>query len=144
MKDILAALLESAKNTGSKFQEKATEVGQAAVDNTVQAIERWLEEFPKIESYNLKVTNFSFVMRISPSLEVEMRGEHASFSPERIAQILAENKSGSLTGMIFTAIKTTYRLHAKISSTREDPLIVKIRLSLSPEISVFIGKPRIA
>lgn len=143
MKDTFKSLLESAMSTGSKLQEKASAVGQAAVDNTVQAIEKWLEEFPKIESYGLKVTNFSFVMKISPSLEVEMRGKHSSFPPERLAEILAENKSGSLTGMIFTAIKTTYRLHAKVSTTCDDPLIVKIRLSLSPEIAVFIGAPRV-
>ena len=143
MKDTLKALIESAKNTGAMFQDKFTEVGQVALDNTVQAIEKWLEEFPKIESYGLKVANFSFVMRISPSLEVEMRGTNADFPPERIAEILAENKSTSLTGMIFSAIKTTYRLHAKISPTPVDPLIVKIKLSISPEISVFIGTPRV-
>jgi hypothetical protein len=43
--------------------------------------------------------------------------------------------------MVFSAIKTAYRLHAKIAQTLEEPLIVKIRLSLSPEISVFVGKP---
>ena len=143
MKDAFKSFLDSAKSTGSMFQEKASTLGQAAVDNTVQTIEKWLEEFPKIESYDLKVTNFSFVMRISPSLEVELRGKHESFSPERLVQILAENKSSSLTGMIFTAVKTTYRLHNKIASTKDDPLIVKIRLAISPEIAVFIGAPKV-
>lgn len=140
MKDTLNNLFETAKNAGSMLREKATEVGQGAVDSTIAAIEKWLEEFPRIEAYGLKVSGFSFIMRISPSLEVELKGKHADFGPERLDAILAENKTTSLTGMLFTAIRTAYRLHGKIAQAPQDPLIVKIRLSLSPEISVFIGK----
>jgi len=43
--------------------------------------------------------------------------------------------------MVFSAIKTAYRLHGKIAKTLKEPLIVKIRLSISPEISVFVGRP---
>jgi hypothetical protein len=113
MKESLKNLLQTVKDTGSLVQEKTSAMGQAAVDST-----------------------------ISPSLEVEMRGKHVDFPPDRIAAILAEHKSSSLTGMIFSAVKTTYRLHSKIAPVKEDPLIVKIRLSLSPEISVSVGAPK--
>lgn len=140
MKEQLNTLLETARNAGTVIREKAVGVGQSAVDSTVEAIERWLEEFPRIESYGLKISSFSFIMRLSPSLDVELRGKHATFTRERLDEILAENKSTSLTGMVFTAIRTAYRLHGKIASKPQDPIIVKIRLSLSPEISVFIGE----
>lgn len=140
MKEQINTLLETARNAGSAIKEKAVGVGQGAVDSTVEAIERWLEEFPKIESYGLKISSFSFIMRLSPSLDVELRGKHSTFKKERLDEILAENKSTSLTGMVFTAIRTAYRLHGKIASKPQDPIIVKIRLSLSPEISVFIGE----
>lgn len=143
MKEKINALLETAQQAGNLLKEKAANAGQAAVDSTVQAIEKWLEEFPRIESYGLQVSNFAFVMGLSPALEVELSGSHAVFSAEKIAAILEENKPNSLTAMIFGAIKTAYRLHDKIASTREEPLIVKIRLSLSPEISVFVGRPHI-
>lgn len=140
MKEQINTLLETARNAGSAIKEKAVGVGQSAVDSTVETIERWLEEFPKIESYGLKISSFSFIMRLSPSLDVELRGKHSAFKKERLDEILAENKSTSLTGMVFTAIRTAYRLHGKIASKPQDPIIVKIRLSLSPEISVFIGE----
>ncbi len=76
-------------------------------------------------------------------LEVELTGSHTDFPLEKLADILAENKSGSLTGMMFNAVKTAYRLHKKVAQTPEEPLIVKIRLSLSPEISVFVGRPKV-
>lgn len=141
MKEKLNALFETAQNAGAFLKDKASSAGQAALDRTISAIEKWLEEFPKIESYGLKVYNFGFVMGLSPALEVDMRGSHTSFSPEKLAEILEAHKSSSLTSMVFSAIKTTYRLHGKIAQTLEEPLIVKIRLSLSPEISVFMGKP---
>ncbi len=143
MKDKLNTLFEMAQSAGSNIREKAAAAGQAALDNTVQAIEKWLEEFPKIESYGLQVTAFSFTMGLAPSLEVELTGSHADFPPEKLTDILAENKPGSLTGMIFNAVKTAYRLHKKVAQTPEEPLIVKIRLSLSPEISVFVGRPKV-
>ena len=143
MKEHLNALFESAKLTGAALKEKANAVGQAAADSVIAAIEKWLEEFPKIEAYGLQIRTFGFTMGLSPSLEVEMVGSHADFTPERLAAILQENKSGSLTGMIFNSVKTTYKLHAKITPVPEDPLIIRIKLALSPEIAVFIGRPRV-
>ncbi len=141
MKDKLSAIFESAQQAGNILKEKTAGLSQAALDHTIAAIEKWLEEFPKIEGYELKISNFGFIMGLSPALEVEMRGSHGSFPPEKLAEILAAHKSSSLTWMVFSAIKTTYRLHGKIAQTLEEPLIVKIRLSISPEISVFVGRP---
>lgn len=145
MKDKLNidTLLEMAQNAGSQIREKAVAAGQAAMDNTVHAIEKWLEDFPKIEAYGLQVSNFSFSVGLMPALEVELSGSHFSFPPEKLSEILTENKTGSLTWMVFNAVKTAYRLHEKIARTREEPLTVKIRLSLSPEISVFVGRPNV-
>ncbi len=143
MKDHFNAMLDAAKTAGNTLREKAANAGQAAMDNTVSAIEKWLEEFPKISSYGLDVSNFAFTMGLSPSLEVELKGAHSDFPPDRLTQIIGENKTGSLTGMIFTAVRTTYKLHRKIAPKPEELLIVKIKLALSPEIMVVIGRPRV-
>lgn len=144
MKETFSSLLDTARHAGEKIREATNAAGQAVADKTLQTIENWLEEFPRIESYGLQITNFAFKMGLSPSLDTEFTGSHYSFPKERLAEILAENKATSLTGMVFNAIKTAYYLHGKIASTLEEPLIVKIKLSLTPEISVFIGKPDIA
>jgi hypothetical protein len=143
MKDSISSLFESAKNAGAFIKEKAAAASQATMDSILHSIEKWLEEFPKIESYGLQIRNFGFIMGLSPALEVEMVGSKDSFPPERLNEIIAENKSTSLTGMIFSAIRTTYKLHAKVAQEPEDPLIIKIRLSISPEIAVYIGRPRV-
>lgn len=143
MKEQLNHLFQTAKEAGSRIREKAAAAGQATVDSVVSSIEKWLEEFPKLESYGLKLSTFAFSMSISPSLEVEFSGKSSEFPPERLAGILAENKPASLTGMVFSAVKTAYRLHRKIAETPDELLLIKIRLALSPEISVFVGRPRV-
>ena len=140
MKDTFSSFFE---NASSMLREKAADAGQAAWDKTIQAIEKWLEEFPKLEGYGLRVSNFGFVVGISPALEVELQGEHANFSTERLNKILAENKTTSLTGMVFNAVRTAYRLHAKIAKAPSEHLTVRLRLAITPEISVFLGKPRV-
>ncbi|MEO6038320.1 MAG: hypothetical protein ABIQ93_07905 [Saprospiraceae bacterium] len=140
MKDAFSNFFE---NAGTLLREKAAGAGQAAWDTTLQAIEKRLEEFPKLEGYGLRVSNFAFVVGLSPALEIELRGEHAAFPPERLTAILAENKSTSLVGMVFSAVRTAYRLHAKIAIMPDDVLTVRLRLAIAPEISVFIGRPRV-
>ncbi len=140
MKDSFSNFFE---NASSLLREKANDAGQAAWDKTIQAIEKWLEEFPRLEAYGLRVSNFGFVVGISPALEVELQGEHSSFPPARLAAILAENKPTSLVGMIFNAVRTAYRLHAKIAKAPSEQLTVRLRLAITPEISVFLGKPRV-
>ncbi|MCY7330500.1 MAG: hypothetical protein LH618_18260 [Saprospiraceae bacterium] len=76
MKDTFSNFFE---NASSMLREKAADAGQAAWDKTMQAIEKWLEEFPRLEAYGLRVSNFGFVVGISPALEVELQGEHSSF-----------------------------------------------------------------
>lgn len=143
MKTKFNQLLDDAKSAGNKIKEKASEIGQAASDKVVTTMEHWLEEFPRIESYGLKISSFSFIMAISPKIEIEMIGSHADFSAERLDEIIAELNGSSLSAMIYKAIRTTYSLHRKVVQELEDPLIVKIRLSITPEVSVFIGRPMI-
>jgi hypothetical protein len=143
MKEQLNSLFETAKNAGSFIREKAAAAGQATMEGIMGSIEKWLEEFPKIEGYGLQIRNFGFTVAISPCLEVEMIGSRQDFPDERLNEIIAENRSTSLAGMVFSTVRTTYRLHGKVAQVPDDMLIVKIRLSISPEISVYIGRPRV-
>ncbi|HMX41138.1 MAG TPA: hypothetical protein PK971_05370 [Saprospiraceae bacterium] len=140
MKKQLENLIETAMSAGATLREKAAGVGQSAVEGTLEAIERWLEEIPRIEGYGLKVSSFTFVMRLSPSLDIEMRGKQADFSAARLDHIVAQQKTASLSGMVFTAMRTAYRLHSKVALAPHEDVVVKMRLSLSPEISVIIGE----
>ncbi len=140
MKDVFNNFFE---NASAFLRETAAGAGQVALDTTLQAIERRMEEFPKLEAYGLRLSNFAFIVGISPALEVELRGEHANFPSERVAAILAENKSTSLVGMVFSAVRTAYRLHAKIAKVPDEALTVRLRLAIAPEIAVFVGRPRV-
>lgn len=140
MKKQLDTLLETALHAGAALREKAAGVGQSAMESTLEAIEGWMEEIPRIEAYGLKMSSFAFIMRLSPSLDIELRGQHADFTPAHIDDILSRHKTTSLVGMVFTAMRTAYRLHARIAPAPQEQVVIKLRLSLSPEILVIIGE----
>lgn len=123
------------------IKAQASNIGDSAKEKTYRLIEEWLKIFPKLEIYGLEMTSFSLGVALSPSLEVELKGEHENFSAERLDEIIAENRSTTGVYSVFNTIRMTYNLHRRTYANLEDPLIVKIRIRLSPEIKVYIGKP---
>jgi hypothetical protein len=129
------------QDAGDVLKEQASNLGENAREKSYQLIEDWLQVFPKLEIYGLEITSFSLGVAISPSLEVELKGSHKDFTKERIQKILNENKNNPMMGSVMNTIKTTYSLHRRIYATLKDPLIVKVKIRISPEIKVFLGEP---
>lgn len=123
------------------IKDQASNLGENAKEKSFKLIEEWLTVFPKLEIYGLEITSFALGIGLNPSLEVELIGDHKSFTKERIKKILDENVSSPALSSVFNTINTTYHLHRRIYATLKNPLIVKIKIRLSPEIKVFIGEP---
>jgi hypothetical protein len=126
---------------GDVLREQASQFGEGAKEKSYELIEEWLTVFPKLEIYGLEITSFALGVGLNPSLEVEFKGKHEDFSKERLREILAENKGKAAITSVFTTIRTAYNMHRRIYASLKDPLIVKIKIKLSPEIKVFIGEP---
>ncbi len=125
------------------IKEQASNLGEGAKERSYQLIEEWLKVFPKLEIYGLEITSFALSVALSPALEVELKGDHKDFSMERLNEIIAENRGSTAFISVFNTIRMTYTLHRKVYATLTEPLIVKIKIRLSPEIKVYIGKPLI-
>lgn len=123
------------------LREQASSFGEGAKEKSYQVIDEWLQVFPKLEVYGLEITSFSLSVAISPALEVEMAGKHEDFPKEKIQRIIRENKGNAAILSLMNTIKTTYTLHRKTYANLNDPLIVQVRIRLSPEIKVYLGKP---
>jgi len=134
-------LMRSLQGAGDMLREQANSFKEGAKDKGYQIIEDWLQIFPKLQSYGLEITSFALSAAISPSLEVELRGKNADFSQERLQQILGEVKTSTALTSVFNTIKTAYALHRRTQATLRDPLMVKIRIRISPEIKVVLGMP---
>lgn len=122
-------------------RQQANTFGDSAKERGYQVIEDWLKIFPKLEDYGFSVTSFGLSIAISPSLEVELQSTHDLFNLDRLAEIIEENKGDTALTSVFTTIKTTYNLHNRISSELRDPLILKIKVKITPEINVYLGDP---
>jgi hypothetical protein len=138
---MLDKIQKALQDVTETIKTQAGNIGDSAKEKTYRLIEEWLKIFPKLEIYGLQITSFSLGVALSPSLEVELKGAHEDFPTGRIDEILDENRGSAAMFSVFNTIKMTYNLHRQTYANLEDPLIVKIRIRLSPEIKVYIGKP---
>lgn len=134
-------LKKTLQDATDMLREQASALGEGAKEKSYQLIEDWLKIFPKLEAAGLSITSFGLSIALNPALEVELTGSHADFTPERIKQLIQENRSSTALVSVINTIKMTYAFHDKIKAERPEPLLVKIRIRLSPEIQVFIGQP---
>lgn len=125
------------------LRAQASQFGEGAKEKSFQLIEEWLTVFPKLEIYGLEIRSFALSVALSPALEVEMVGQHEDFRPERLEEIIQETRKNAALVSVFTTIRTTYNLHRRTLANLNDPLVVKIRVRLSPEIKVYLGVPLI-
>jgi len=133
-------ILSSLNELSEMVRSQASSLGEGARERSEKLIEEWLKVFPKLEVYGLKITSFALSAAISPALEVELVRKHVDFTPVRLREIMAENPRSPAILSVMNTIKTAYILHRKSYADLEDPLILKIRVRLSPEIKVYIGK----
>ena len=136
-------IVKTLQDAGETIREQAGNLGSGAKEKTYSLIDDWLKVFPQLEIYGLKVESFALGVAISPSLEVDLKGSHKDFTAERIDEILASPDSTGALRTVMSTIKTTYNLHRRIYADLQEPLIVKIRVRISPEVKVFIGEPLI-
>ena len=106
-------------------------------------IDSWLDVLPRIASYGFEIKSLAMNYSINPSMEVELLGVYEDFSIERINEIMKENKNRPAVISVFQALKTTISLQKRLNETPKEEIIIEVRVSISPEIKVFLGVPLI-
>ena len=135
---MLDDILQSARKAVSGL---ASTVGEGTRERTNQLIEDWLEIFPVLGGYGLEITSFSMALALSPSLNVELLGKHGDWTEDHIRERLAAHKGDTALTMVFTAIRTAYRLQRQTKAPLRDPLILKVIVRITPEVRVVLGQP---
>ncbi|NBC06542.1 MAG: hypothetical protein GVY26_05050, partial [Bacteroidetes bacterium] len=51
------------------LRQQAAQFGEGAKEKSYQVIEEWLQVFPKLELYGLKINSFALSVALSPALE---------------------------------------------------------------------------
>ena len=132
--------MKAIQDATDMLKEQASNIGEGAKEKSYQLIEDWLQIFPRLQQYGLRVNSFALQVAISPALEAELVGHHVEFSMDSLDAILNSCKGNPALTSVFTAIRTTYLLHSKTNLPLIEPLIVRIRIKLTPEIKVYLGK----
>lgn len=133
-------ILKTIQETGETLKQQTSQLSSGARDKAFAVIDDWLAVFPKLNAYGLVTESFAMGVAISPCLEVDLVGTHDDFTMDKLEQMIAEAEETSLRTVLST-IKTTYSLHRKIGAELREPLIVQVRIRISPEVKVFIGEP---
>jgi hypothetical protein len=144
MESMFDKIKESIQQAGEMIKEQAASLGDAAKEKGYQLIEQWIVIIPKLEELGLKVNFFSVGLSINPTLEVELSGNPADFSPARIQHIISNNTTNTPMTLLFKTMLMTYAFHQKASLPVIPPLQVKISVRLSPEIKVSFGNQSIS
>ncbi len=131
----------TAREATGMAQKAATTFTDAAKDKALSIIDGWVEILPRLETLGLENHSFGLSMGLNPSLRLELFGSAGAMTVERIDEILAENGDNNYIKLIFQAIRATVGMHNRAQANPIEPLIVQISVKLSPEITVFIGKP---
>ena len=79
--NMLEEILDSARKAVAGL---ATTVGEGTKEKTNKLIEDWLDIFPTLATYGLEITSFSMALALSPSLNVELLGQHSDWNEEAI------------------------------------------------------------
>ncbi len=128
---------------GDNLREQAGQVGEMVKDKGYRLLEGWVLAIPKLEAYGLKTTFFSAGFSVNPTLELEFQTTAAAFPMGRIDAVLAENKDQTPVHLVFTSIKAAMLLKDRSRTIPLDPLVVRVRVKLSPEIKVSFGVPAV-
>jgi hypothetical protein len=134
-------ILETIANAGEALKDQTAQLGDLAKEKGFKIIEGWVLALPKLEAYGFKTAYFSASLSVNPTLELELRASSDTFPLGRLDAILDENRDRTPANLVFTAVKTTLLLQQKARIGKLDPLIVKIRIRLTPEIKVSFGTP---
>ncbi|MCB0636136.1 MAG: hypothetical protein KDC54_05940 [Lewinella sp.] len=134
-------LMRTLQEVTEGVKQQAGQFGADAKEKTSQIIEDWLRIFPKLDAIGLKIYSFGLGVALSPSLEVELVGKHEDFSPGHLEALLEQYKEDRAMRTVLSTISTTYKMHRRVEAELREPLIVKVRIKLSPEVKVFIGEP---
>lgn len=136
-------ILDGINEAGNVLKEQAGNLSGMTKEKAYQIIEDWLQIFPKLQAYGLRVTSFGLSIALSPALEVELMGKREDFTDERLIEIISENADDKATTLVMNTIKNTYRMYAKAGVPPQDPLLLRICVKIPPEVNVFIGTPQV-
>jgi gas vesicle protein len=134
---------DRASQTGDALRDKVNQMSEAAKEAALRLINDWIDVLPQIEGYGLKIVSFCVATSISPSLEVELKGKMANFTDEQLKAIIEENQSNPTVKFFFNVLATSLNFYQRSKASVKDPLYVQMIITLSPEIKVFVGEPKL-
>ena len=136
---MIGKLKQSISNAGELLREQANALGEAAKQKGYSIIDDWVSILPKMKSYGLETTFFSVSVSLNPTLDIELTGDAKKFTKEYLEQLIEETKTSTPMNLVFNSMKTTFQFYSRTNLELRNPLTVRIKVRLSPEVRVSYG-----
>ena len=125
-----------------KLYEQVFVVGRLTRDKIEGLIYSWVNVFPELESHHLRVSSYGVNVGMTPSLDVELIGDPAIINEQSLPGIISDLGGNRPAVTVFRAIQKSIQWHRKMSiQTPYDRIYVKLLVSATPEIKVYLGTP---
>lgn len=125
------------------IKDQANNISDTAKEKTFQLIDDWMEVFPALEEHGWETTSFGLNLALSPSLEVEMRGNREDFQLSKINQLVEQTKNQTILNSIFKSVQTTLQMHKKITTNDYQYIFLLINVKIPPEVKVVLGERKL-
>ncbi len=134
-------IIKNFQEASEIIKEKASNMGQEAKEKTSQLVDEWLGVFPELISYGFEMTSFAVGFAISPSIDVELTAHPDQFERERLDQLIQDNEGKKTLTSVLSSIRSARSFYDRMEIEIKEPVILKIRVKITPEIKVYFGKP---
>lgn len=136
-------IIKNFQEASEVIKEKASNFGQEAKEKTSKMMDDWLGVFPELVSYGFEMTSFAVGFAISPSIDVELKANPEQFTKERLDELIAKNEGEKTLNSVLASIRSSRNLYERMDVEMTAPLILKIKVKITPEIKVYFGTPLI-
>ncbi len=141
MIDKILNLLDDAKNN---IKNQAENISASAKNQYEKMVEDWIQIIPQIEESGLQLNSFSFSASLNPSIDAEFSGKCVDFPLEKWEELISLNEKNKSLALVYNTLKSTFKMYHKIKPEMPEDFYLRLRIKLSPEIRVYIGKPPFA
>ena len=136
-------IIKNFQEASEVIREKASALGQDAKDKTSKLLDEWLGVFPDLLAMGFEMTSFSVGYAISPSINVELKANPEDFSIEQLSELIEQHREKRTLTSVLSSIKSARALYERMDMEIRSPLIVKVKVKITPEIVVYFGQPMI-
>ncbi len=128
------------KKPGKIKNDLANTIEKKRVEEIDQLMEEFKSAVPVFTASGFSVANFQIDINTPPSLMIRIVGDITAIDTEALQTYIDENPDKKLMTVVLKGFQTAFKFQEKIAAIGMQYVIVDIKLSITPSITVNFAK----